>query len=231
MSRSCGEPDHKPSTIQKKKNRERQLLQFKTTRILCCILQNYFQFYSREREREKSYILLCVTDPSFFFFSVRSPLRSTFYSSFLGSGIFVSPKGVLLRSGSVGMTLLVWAGGGFISLLGALSFAELGTLVTKSGGDYIYILEAFRGCGAAGPVPAFLYAWTTCLLLKPASLGITTQSFAKYMLTPFFLYCDDPPAIPTKMLAIWTISEFSSFHSVCLTLLDERVTCMYMMSV
>lgn len=127
-----------------------------------------------------------------------------------GSGIFVSPKGVLLRSGSVGMTLVVWAGGGFISLLGALSFAELGTLVTKSGGDYIYILEAFRGCGVVGPVPAFLYAWTTCLLLKPASLGITTQSFAKYMLTPFFLYCEDTPTIPTKMLAIWTISKLTS---------------------
>ncbi|XP_028966816.1 b(0,+)-type amino acid transporter 1 [Galendromus occidentalis] len=125
----------------------------------------------------------------------------------IGSGIFVSPKGVLLRSGSVGMTLVVWAGGGFISLLGALSFAELGTLITRSGGDYIYILEAFRGrcCGSMGDIPAFLYAWTTCLLLKPASLGITTQSFAKYMLTPLYLYCDDTPALPTKLLAIWTI--------------------------
>ncbi|XP_022690796.1 b(0,+)-type amino acid transporter 1-like isoform X2 [Varroa jacobsoni] len=136
----------------------------------------------------------------------------------IGSGIFVSPKGVLLRSGSVGMTLVVWAGGGFISLLGALSFAELGTLVTKSGGDYIYILEAFRGCGVVGPVPAFLYAWTTCLLLKPASLGITTQSFAKYMLTPFFLYCEDTPTIPTKMLAIWTIILVTIANSWSVTL-------------
>ena len=72
--------------------------------------------------------------------------------SVIGSGIFLVPGAVLAQSGgSVPIALAVWLVGGLLSLMGALSYGELGAMNPNAGGLYAYLRDAF------GPFTSFLY--------------------------------------------------------------------------
>ncbi|XP_065519355.1 B(0,+)-type amino acid transporter 1 isoform X1 [Lathamus discolor] len=129
----------------------------------------------------------------------------------IGSGIFVSPKSVLANVGAVGPCLTIWAACGILATLGALCFAELGTMITKSGGEYPYLMEAF------GPIPAFLFSWTSLLVTKPSSFAIICLSFAEYALAPFYPSCD-PPQVAIKCLAAAAIVIITIVNSLSVKL-------------
>lgn len=114
----------------------------------------------------------------------------------VGSGIFVSPKGVLLESGSVGASLVIWLLCGVICILGAMCYAELGTMILKSGADYAYIQEAF------GDLPSFLYLWVALVIVIPTGNAITALTFAYYVLQPLFPSCVVPETSVSLVAAL-----------------------------
>jgi len=118
----------------------------------------------------------------------------------IGSGIFLTPIGVLEEAGSIGLSLVVWVSCGILSTFGALCYAELGTCIAKSGGDYAYIKEAF------GPFLAFLYLWVSVLIISPAGNAIGAITFADYVLKPFFSNCS-PPANAIRLVAMLVICK------------------------
>uniref|UniRef100_A0A665V279 Solute carrier family 7 member 8a n=1 Tax=Echeneis naucrates TaxID=173247 RepID=A0A665V279_ECHNA len=112
----------------------------------------------------------------------------------IGSGIFVSPKGVMENASSVGVALFVWIITGIITAIGALCYAELGVTIPKSGGDYSYVKDIFGG------LAGFLRLWIAVLVIYPTNQAVIALTFSNYVLQPLFPTCF-PPESGLRLLA------------------------------
>lgn len=92
----------------------------------------------------------------------------------IGSGIFRLPAEVAARTGTPVLTLLWWALGAVFALAGAFCYAELGTRLPRSGGEFVYLNAAF------GPGLAFLFGWCNLVFAGPASIAAVSRTFADY---------------------------------------------------
>jgi basic amino acid/polyamine antiporter, APA family len=93
----------------------------------------------------------------------------------IASAIFLVPSTIALQLHATLPTVLVWVVGGVVSLLGALSLAELGAALPGSGGGTVYLTRAY------GPVWGYLYGWANGTVINPASIAAIAVGFAGYL--------------------------------------------------
>jgi APA family basic amino acid/polyamine antiporter len=95
-------------------------------------------------------------------------------SGIIGSSIFLTAKDIAGPLPQPMLFLLVWVIGGVVSLFGCAAFAELGSIFPESGGQYIYLREAY------GDLVAFLYGWMLFAVANGGSIAALSVASAAY---------------------------------------------------
>jgi APA family basic amino acid/polyamine antiporter len=125
--------------------------------------------------------------------------------SCIGSGIFVTPSQIAGLIPSSTLILLVWALGGIITLTGALTFGELGSIFPKAGGIYVFLKEAYGGW------LGFLYGWAYLLIITSGSIAVLSLAFSYYL--SFFIPMDNTWRMLTSIIAITILTTLNVFRA------------------
>jgi APA family basic amino acid/polyamine antiporter len=107
-------------------------------------------------------------------------------SSMIGTGVLTTSGFTVYFVGSNQLMLLLWVAGGVLALCGALTLCELSAALPRSGGDYVFLSEAY------GPLAAFLSGWVSFLIGFGGPIAASASAAAKYLLAPLRL--DDASA-------------------------------------
>lgn len=92
----------------------------------------------------------------------------------IGSGIFITSADIARSVGSPGWLMVVWLITGIITVIGAISYGELASMMPDVGGQYVYLREAYN------PLIGFLFGWTTFLVIQCGSIAAVAVAFAKF---------------------------------------------------
>ncbi len=92
----------------------------------------------------------------------------------IGSGIFIVSADIARTVGSPGWLMVVWLITGIITVIGALSYGELASMMPHVGGQYVYLREAYH------PLIGFLFGWTTFRVIQCGSIAAVAVAFAKF---------------------------------------------------
>lgn len=102
--------------------------------------------------------------------------------SMIGSGIFIVSADIARVLGSPGWLMVVWILTAVMTVIAALSYGELASMMPKAGGQYVYLRKAYN------PLTGFLYGWTLFIVIQTGTIAAVGMAFAKFMgiLLPWF---------------------------------------------
>jgi APA family basic amino acid/polyamine antiporter len=126
-------------------------------------------------------------------------------SSMIGTGVLTTSGFTVYFVGSNQLMLILWVVGGVIAVCGALSLCELSAALPRSGGDYVYLHEAY------GPLAAFLSGWVSFLIGFGGPIALSAFGSAKYLLAPLGLDAATA-AIAQPAVATVAIVAFGVIH-------------------
>jgi len=95
--------------------------------------------------------------------------------SMIGTGVFLKSGIMAQQVGSPVWVLLAWVLAGLLSLAGALTYAELGAMFPRAGGEYVYLKEAY------GELTAFLFGWTRFWIAGPGTIAAYAVGAATFL--------------------------------------------------
>lgn len=124
-------------------------------------------------------------------------------ANMIGTGIFTTTGIMLLQGLSSHMVLACWLMGGLVAIAGALSYAELATMMPRAGGEYVYLREIY------GPLPAFLTGWTSFFVGFAAPGAAAAVGAAKYLAAAKLL---PEGATTEKTVACLFVLLFTAVH-------------------
>ena len=89
----------------------------------------------------------------------------------IGTGVFLKVRVMTCNVGSPGLVVTVWVVAGLLSLAGALTYAELAAMKPHTGGEYVFIREAY------GPLWGFIYGWTRFFVANCGGIAALAAAF------------------------------------------------------
>lgn len=126
-------------------------------------------------------------------------------ASMVGTGVLTTSGFTVLAVESNALMLALWVVGGLVALCGALTIAELAAMLPRTGGDYVFLYEAF------GPLAAFLSGWVSFLLGFGGPIAVSAYATAKYLLAPLGMG-DEAGRLPQLALATALILALAGMH-------------------
>ncbi len=129
-----------------------------------------------------------------------TPATAIVVANMVGTGVFIS-AGYMVHALDSTASLIAWLVGGVLALCGAAVYAELGAMMPRVGGEYVYLKEGLH------PAVGFVSGWVSLIAGFSAPIGVAALAFGRYSSAVI-------PELSVKVAAVGLIAFVTILHAI-----------------